>query len=104
MPASNDDIMKSVLTLEREFIHLQSDIEKDFKIVKDSIACHDAAIRDLQDLSLTREMEMAKIADSAVEKYNKSKTAKIQAFAPYFASLVTLLVAVLYIINQTPKP
>ena len=98
MATSNEDIMKSILTLEHEFIHLQKDVTD----IKDSLSCHDKDIRELQDLSLTRIQETKQIVMEVISEYNKTKTVKIQAFAPYFTALIGFAAAMVAIIRNNP--
>lgn len=100
---ANEDIMKSVLILEREFIHLQ----EDFKYIESTVLKHDEAIRSLQDLSLTRKTEIKEVVIEVITELNKTKTAKMQVFAPYFTAIIMasggIIVALLYISNQVTK-
>jgi hypothetical protein len=95
--------MQSILLLEKEFIHLQEEI----KCIDSVVMKHDDAIRALQDLSLTRKSEIKEIATEVIMEFNKTRTAKMQAFAPYFTAVIMslggIIVALLYIANNAPK-
>jgi hypothetical protein len=84
--------------IEMEIVALRKDFDylvKDFCEVKTDVEQNTAALRVLQDAQLTQPALIEQVATEVISRYTKSKSMKIQNWAPYITILGAIIIALL---------
>ena len=92
----NEEIIMRVAAMERDFCHLVENVKE----AKSSIEEHGKSIRALQDARLTHEAEVQKIATAVISGYQKTKSARVQQWAPYFTATLGFAAAMIAILAR----